>query len=79
MAANAGIKLYEVVNNVWKILAIEWMIAAQALESRRPVKSSPSIEAKYEGYRLYVSALTGDRVFSPDIDATENYLRKISF
>ena len=31
MAANAGIKLYEIINNVWKLLAIEWMISTQAL------------------------------------------------
>ncbi|MEO5905827.1 MAG: histidine ammonia-lyase, partial [Saprospiraceae bacterium] len=72
MAAGAGIKLYEIVNNVWKILAIEWMIACQALESRRPLNSSPAIEQKFIAYRLRVPPLSGDRSLSSDIDITEN-------
>ena len=79
MAANAGMKLYEIVNNTWKLLAIEWMIAAQALEYRRPLKTSPLLEEKYIAYRLQVLPLSGDRSHSSDIDTTENFLRQISF
>lgn len=79
MAANAGIKLYEIINNTWKLLAIEWMISAQALEYRRPLKSSPQIEQKHMAYRLQVLPLSGDRSHSSDIDTTENFLRQISF
>jgi histidine ammonia-lyase len=79
MAAGAGMKLYEIVNNVWKLLAIEWMIASQALEYRRPKKSSPLLEEKYIAYRLHVAPLSGDRSLSSDIDTTENFLRQISF
>ncbi len=79
MAAGAGMKLYEVVNNVWKILAIEWMIACQGMEYRRPLKSSEELEEKYNAYRKVVAPLTGDRVLSSDIDATENFLRQLSF
>lgn len=79
MAANAGIKLYEIVNNVWKLIAIEWMISAQALEYRRPLKSSPQLEQKHMAYRLQVLPLSGDRSHSSDIDTTENFLRQISF
>lgn len=79
MAANAGIKLYEIINNVWKLLAIEWMISAQALEYRRPLKTSPQLEQKHMAYRLQVLPLSGDRSHSSDIDMTENFLRQISF
>lgn len=79
MAAGAGMKLYEVVNNVWKILAIEWMIASEALESRRPLQTSPALEEKYTAYRIHVDALSEDRSLSSDIDTTENYLRQITF
>jgi len=79
MAANAGIKLFEIVNNTWKLLAIEWMISCQALEYRRPMKTSPQLEEKYNAYRLHVRPLSGDRSHSSDIDATENFLRQISF
>ncbi len=79
MAAGAGMKLFEVVNNVWKILAIEWMIACQALEYRRPDQSSSAIEEIHAAYRLQVSPLSGDRILSSDIDTSENFLRRISF
>ncbi|MEO6132251.1 MAG: histidine ammonia-lyase [Saprospiraceae bacterium] len=78
MAAGAGMKLYEIVNNVWKIVAIEWMIASQAIEYRRPLNSSPMLEEKHLAYRLVVAPLSGDRVLSSDIDATENFLRRIA-
>ena len=79
MAAGAGMKLFEVVNNVWKILAIEWMIASEALENRRPLQTSPALEEKYIAYRMHVDALSEDRSLSSDIDTTENYLRQITF
>jgi len=77
MAAGAGMKLYEIVNNVWKIVAIEWMIGCQALEYRRPLKTSPLLEEKYVAYRHLVAPLSGDRSLSHDIDVTENFLRQI--
>ena len=79
MAANAGLKLFEVVNHVWKLLAIEWMLACQALEYRRPLQSSPALEEKLKLYRSRVAPLAGDRSHSTDIDITENFLRQISF
>lgn len=78
MAANAGIKLYEVINNTWKLLAIEWLISCQALEYRRPRMSSPRLEKYHLAYRLHVPALTGDRSHAADIDVTDQFLRKIS-
>jgi histidine ammonia-lyase len=78
MAANAGLKLSEVVNHVWKVLAIEWMLAAQALEYRRPLHSSPLLEEIYAAYRTQVPALSGDRSLSTDIELTEHFLRQIS-
>lgn len=79
MAANAGIKLFEIIQNTWKLLAIEWMICCQAFEYRRPNKTSPQLERIYNAYRLHVPALNGDRVYAADIDLTEHFLRKISF
>lgn len=79
MAANAGIKLYEIINNTWKLLAIEWLISCQAMEYRRPRMSSPQLEKYHMAYRLHVPALTGDRSHATDIDVTDQFLRKISF
>ena len=43
MGANAATKCFRVINNVEKVLAIELLTAVQAMEYRRPMKSSPVI------------------------------------
>ena len=76
MAANAGTKLHRVVNNVYNILAIEWMIASQALEYRDDVKLAPELQNLFETYRSKVSKLSVDRFLAPDIKTTELFLRE---
>lgn len=76
MAANAATKIYKVVQNVERLLAIEWMTAAQALEFRRPQKSSPKLEKIVTNYRKHVSKLEADRVLSIDMQATVDFLKK---
>ncbi len=78
MAANAATKLYKVVGNLEKLLAIEFMNAAQALEFRRPEKSSPVLEKLHSKYRKVVSKLEEDRVISVDMHKTIDFLRMIS-
>jgi histidine ammonia-lyase len=79
MAAGAGMKLYEIVNNVWKIMAIEWMIACQAMENRQGRATSPALTEKWMAYRLHVPPLSGDRSLAQDIDVTDQFLRRINF
>ncbi|MEN0005974.1 MAG: histidine ammonia-lyase [Bacteroidota bacterium] len=76
MAANAGTKLYRVVQNVARLLAIEWITAAQAIEFRRPSRTSPALEASLERYRQEVPELAGDRVLYEDLERTVRFLRK---
>ena len=54
MGANAATKTYRVLHNVRSIVAIEWLTAAQALEFRRPLKSSPEVEAMLSRLRAEV-------------------------
>jgi histidine ammonia-lyase len=74
MGANAATKLYRVVENVNRVLAIELMNAAQALEFRRPLKSSAKIENYISEYRKVVSRNTVDRYLSEDIHATLQFI-----
>lgn len=62
MGANAVTKCYRVVNNLEKILAIELFNAAQALEFRRPLKSSAVIEEMILAYRKKVNFIEEDEV-----------------
>jgi histidine ammonia-lyase len=75
MASNAGTKLFKVVENTWTILAIEWMVAAQAFEFRRPLKSSEKIEHLLSVYRQIVPPLITDRVLHDDIVKTKDFLK----
>jgi histidine ammonia-lyase len=77
MAANAGTKAWKVVQNVERLLAIEWMCVAQAMEFRRPLRTSPQLESLLAAYRAVVPALEDDRVLHGDIEATIAFGRKI--
>lgn len=76
MGANAATKLYQVVLNTEKVLAIELFNAAQALEFRRPLKSSPAIEQIFEAYRKEVPFIDNDEFMAPHIAKSIEFLRK---
>lgn len=67
MGANAATKCYRVVQNVEKVLAIELLAAVQALEFRRPLKSSPEIETLVQGFRKKISFNESDRFLHDDM------------
>jgi histidine ammonia-lyase len=75
MAANAATKLHRVTQNVERVLAIEFMTAAQALEFRRPKRTSETLETLVEAYRLVVPKLENDRILQHDMDKTVLFLR----
>ena len=76
MGANAAIKLYQVVLNVERVLAIELFNAAQALDFRRPLKSSPAIERIHEAFRQEIPFIANDEVMYPYIQKSVDFLRK---
>ena len=75
MGSNSATKLVRVVDNVETVLAIELFNAAQALEFRRPAKSSPALEAIFEAYRQVVPFIENDTYMSPLIAASVRFLR----
>jgi histidine ammonia-lyase len=77
MGANAATKACRVVKNLESILAIEFMTAAQALEFRRPAKTSPVLEAILEKYREAVPPLNGDRILHDDMVRSVAFLREV--
>jgi len=78
MGANAATKLLRVVNNVEKVLAIELMSAAQALDFRRPAQSSPVLEKLYQDFRKKVSFNEVDRVLHDDMIAAITFIQNYS-
>lgn len=75
MGANAAIKLYKVVLNTERVLAIELFNAMQALDFRQPLKSSPKIMEIYEDYRKVVPFILNDELMYPHIESSINFIR----
>lgn len=76
MGANAATKLYKLIKNVQRVLAIELLTATQALEFRRPDTTSPSLEKVYAEFRKEVPFMDADRVLHNDLIAAERFLNK---
>ena len=75
MGSNAATKLWKVVQNTERVLAIELMNAAQALEFRRPLLSSKPIEAMFAAYRKVVPFVDNDTVMFPHIASSVKFLQ----
>ncbi len=67
MGANAATKLYKILQNIKRVLGIELMAAAQAIEFRRPLKTSDKLEGFLASYRNYVEPLQKDRILHDDM------------
>lgn len=77
MGANAATKAYRIVNNLYAILAIELITAAQALVFRRPLKTSPVLEKMADTFRQSVPFIEDDRILHDDIVRTEHFLKTL--
>ena len=75
MGANAATKLVRVIENTERVLAIELFNAAQALEFRRPLRSSWTIEKIFAGYRKHVPFIEDDCFMHPLIEKSILFLR----
>ena len=76
MGANAATKLYRVALNTERVLAIELFNAAQALEFRRPARTSPALEDMVADFRKKVPFIDNDTVMYPHIEASVQFLRE---
>jgi histidine ammonia-lyase len=76
MGANAATKCLRVMKNTERVLAIELLNATQALEFRRPLKSSAVVETFVANYRKVVSFVDKDRLLHNDIQASVEFLQQ---
>lgn len=74
MGANAATKCLKIMENVERILAIELMNASQAIEFRRPLKSSEFLETFIKSYREDVPLVEEDRILHYDIEKSVEFL-----
>lgn len=75
MGANGATRLLRVAENLEKILAIELFTAVQALEFRRPLKSSEFIEEIVKSYRKTIPFITNDKVMYTEIAKSIEFVR----
>ncbi|MCH8493627.1 MAG: histidine ammonia-lyase [Idiomarina sp.] len=75
MATFAARRLEDIAENVANIIAIELLGAAQGIDFRRPLQSSPTLEQAHAAVRAKVSFYDEDRYFAPDIEAIYNVVR----
>ena len=67
MGSVSGRKLHQVLDNIEYIQAIELLYAVQAMDFRRPLKSTPILEACHNYVREHVPFIDDDRIFADDI------------
>ncbi|MCA1598535.1 MAG: aromatic amino acid lyase, partial [Chloroflexi bacterium] len=75
MGATAGLKAVTVLRNVETVLAIELLCAAEGIDYRRPLRTSPSLESVHALIRSEVPHLETDRVLYPDIERVTGMVR----
>ncbi|HRO17386.1 MAG TPA: aromatic amino acid ammonia-lyase, partial [Ferruginibacter sp.] len=78
MGANAATKCKRVIDNVEKVLAIELMTAVQALEFRRPMRSSDMLESIVSAFRQKVAFNDADRILHTDMMESVQFLQQHS-
>lgn len=67
MAAHGARRLRRMVKNLNVILGVEAMCAAQGVEFRAPLKTSPPLQAAVRALRSHIPALAEDRYLAPDL------------
>jgi histidine ammonia-lyase len=76
MGANAATKLHRVVENVWQILGIELMAAAQGLDFKGVEKTSPILQELQKNFRKTVPFINEDEYMSTHLRASKAYLKQ---
>jgi len=79
MGANGATRLLQIAENTMTILGIELFTAAQAIEFRRPLKSSDYIERLLSDFRKQVSFIDDDRVMYPEIEKAVRFMQEYNF
>lgn len=75
MSCNAAQKALEIIENTGYILAIELLCACQAIDLKRPLKTSMPLEKVHQFVRQHIPRLVNDRVMYPEIESVRELLK----
>ncbi|GAF04183.1 histidine ammonia-lyase [Saccharicrinis fermentans] len=79
MGGNAATKALKIAINVERVLAVELLNAAQAIEFRRPMKTSPYLEGFLAAFRAYVPFVKEDKIMYKEMEAALEFLNQGEF
>jgi histidine ammonia-lyase len=79
MAAHGALRLGRMTQNLSVILGVEAMCAAQGIEARAPLVTSPTLQAVLAMVRGHIPSLQEDRYLAPDIEAASAMVRAGDF
>jgi histidine ammonia-lyase len=79
MGANAAVLLSKVVDNSFSVLAIELLCAAQAIDLRKPQKTSKRLQLLLSNYRNDVNYLSEDQVMYDIIEKSKQFIQRFDF
>jgi histidine ammonia-lyase len=79
MATHGAYRLLAMADNAAAIVGIELLAAAQGIDFRRPLKTSPELLKAMEAIRRRVPFLSEDRYFAPDINEAARLVRNGAF
>ncbi len=70
---------YQILENVRRVIAIEAIIALQAVEFKNVSQLSPKTHEKFTALRKIVPSIKEDRQFHRDIENVANYLQNVAY
>ena len=79
MGGNAATKALKIADNVERVLAMELFNASQAMEFRRPAKTSEYLESFIAQYREYVTFVEEDKIMYKEIQKSVDFLQNGRF
>lgn len=77
MGANAATKANKVLDNLYTLLAIELLNAAQAIEFRKPLSTSPILSGFLDKFREKVPFIEQDKVLHEDIIKAKSFIKEV--
>ncbi len=79
MGGNAATKALKIADNVERVLAIELFNASQAMDFRRPAKTSEFLEGFLSQYRKFVDFVEEDKIMYKEIEKSIEFLQTGEF
>jgi histidine ammonia-lyase len=76
MATHGARRLLVMTGNAWNVIAIEFLAAAQGVDLRAPLKTSPRLQSAHGALRLKVPFSQSDRLLALDIEEAAATVRR---